>query len=174
MVDCGLKQSAKDAPSTDVVTRQFTSLLLLHYRFHITTDRITSRHKLLICLDCGLHGILCKMSVFFHLPSLSQETKMDPLHASCTKCTHSYAIWSKLATSVTRENLKWDLGLGAIVCNTISPSVSYPAHSVILASCIHLLCPFLELVGKQHRERRGTDPASLQHGHSMHHDEWCS
>jgi len=34
--------------------------------------------------------------------------------------THWHAIGSKLATSGgARENPKWDLGLGAIVCNTI-------------------------------------------------------
>jgi len=157
MVDCGLKQSAKDAPSTEVVTRQFTSLLLLHYRFHITTDRITSRHELLICLDCGLYGMSWKTSVFLHLPSSSQKTKMDPLHASVTTayvCMQYGVSWRHQSQGKIPNGIR---GWGAIVCNTISPSVSYPAHSVFLCVLYHPSCPFSEIGRRatQRETRRG-------------------
>jgi len=80
------------------------------------------------------------ISVFQHAIFMSGNKNGPtacPIYHHCIHlhlCTCLHAIWSKLATSVTRENPEWDLGLGAIVCKLLAPLF----HTWHIQSPLHL------------------------------------
>jgi len=80
-----------------------------------------------------------------------------------------HALWGKRATQSQGKSRR-DSGWGAIVGNLLTPSVQPGTFSI--PSNLHLSCPFCHfVVGEPHNEGGIADPASLQHGRSVRHDE---
>jgi len=108
-----------------------------------------------------------------HITSLCSKWTQQHITQYQNSSTVLMYTWSHFASQIARDNPN-RIWVGAIVHNPTSPLLTPSTCTCSLSPVIPLSqsCPFLSNGGRQAmREWGNTDPATFEHGHSMHPNE---